>query len=260
MQYRRLAGTAALLAAVAVLPACTDGITTSGIEPSRPAFTRNPAPKKYNAGWAVNYARANWNRPYGSGASQNPFYNFADVVLGGNCANFASQVVMAGLEARTSSAREIFGARTTYLADKGYSQAWYFVSVSDRGPAWAGANALGRYAGGNLSTYKGLHFTKVTYDTKTTFMDYSKVTPGDIISMDYGTTATDGYADGSFDHTMVVTGYDSWRRGYNKIRVTYQSTTNGQATDRGLGDINEQYKYKATFTVWRPVDYSWTGR
>jgi hypothetical protein len=258
MRSRRIPCAMALLATVAISTACTDGVTTPSLESSPPAFAAVPSPKSYNAEWAVRYALENWNRRYGSKASYNPFYDFGDI-LGGNCANFASQVVMAGFE-RTRSARDLFNARSNYLADKGRTSAWYFVSIRDRGPAWSGANAFGRYARENNTAYRGLHFQLVTSDVHTTFMDYSKVKPGDIISMDYGTGASQGYADGTFDHTMVVTSYDRLRIGYNKIRVTYQSTKDHVERDRGLGDINEQYKYKATFTVWRPVNYSWSGR
>jgi hypothetical protein len=259
MLSRKIPCAMALVVAVASSTACADGVTTPSLEPSPPAFAAVPSPKSYNAEWAVKYAIENWNRRYGSKASQNPFYDFSDVASGGNCANFASQVVMAGFE-RTRSARDLFNARSKYLADQGRSSAWYFVSSRDRGPAWAGADEFGRYARVNKTAYRGLHFQWVTDDVHTTFMDYSKVKPGDIISMDYGTRASQGYADGTFDHTMVVTAYDRLRSGYNKIRVTYQGLKNGEITNRGLGDINEQYKYKATFTVWRPVDYSWSGR
>lgn len=55
---------------------------------------------------------------------------------------------------------------------------------------------------------------------------------------------------------MIVTGIDTWRAGYDEIRVTYQSTN---TLNRGLGQINEAYDYQAVFHVYRPIDDDPTG-
>jgi hypothetical protein len=136
---------------------------------------------------------------------------------------------------------------------------WYYEGCGDKAPAWAGAHQLYQYAVGNKPTYKGLHFALVTFDTRDRFMEYTKVTAGDIIFADWEN-------DGKFDHTMVVVSYDGrawWQtrnQGYNRIRVAYQNQNPYPATgDRGLGEINDQYHKKAVFHVYRPLDYNPTG-
>jgi hypothetical protein len=116
---------------------------------------------------------------------------------------------------------------------------------------------LYEYAKYNKPTYKSLHFQLVTYDTPTKFMDYKLVQPGDIIFMDVENN-------GHFDHTMIVVAYNStsvFKRGYDRVRVAYQNAIGLPSVgDRGLGEINEAYKFKAVFHVYRPIDYSYEGQ
>jgi len=206
--------------------------------------------RSYNAASAVSYALNNYNRAYGFSGFQNPFTDYSWVTDGGNCTNFASQVILGGL-LQTSSAKTALDSRFDFDIDRtGTSYyKWYFISDIDRGTAWTSAHKLYEYAKYNKSTYKGLHFTFVTNDTLQTFMDYTKVKVGDIVFADWN-------HDGRMDHTLIVTGYDWWRWGYNEIRVTYQSYNK---TDIGLGDINEQKNYQALFYVYRPVNYNPSG-
>ncbi len=210
--------------------------------------------KVYDPVDAIDYALTNYNMAYGSGGGQNPFYNY-DALFGGNCTNFASQVLMAGL-VQSDSPSYVYGQRTNYDIDigGGYYE-WYFISDSSRGPAFTGANKLYEYAGYNQPSYRGLHFEYVTHDTLTEFMDYELVEKGDLIFVDWPPV------DGAIDHTMIVTDIQTWRLGYNEIRLTYQGTGTSVLgkTNIGLGDINEDNDYEALFYVYRPVDYNPNG-
>lgn len=206
--------------------------------------------RTYRASDAVSYADRNWNRTYGTGASQNPWGNYGGASGGGNCTNFVSQAIIGGL-IRDRDAWDTFNARTDFDIDRDTTSSlrWFWRSATDRGSAFTGAQALYNYAVGNRATYKGLHFTYVTHDTHSAFMAYTAVREGDVIFADWT-------GNGSIDHAMLVTDTNGLRLGYNEIQVTYQSTN---THDRGLGDINEQYGYRALFYVYRPVDYNPAG-
>ena len=202
---------------------------------------------QYDPYWAARYAEENYDKPYGS---QNPFPDFDNVVEGGNCTNFVSQALIAGFLG-TDSPQEVYDDRDQFDIDKDCylngqcTLAWFYNSMSSRGPAWSGANKLYEYAKSNGFENEGLHFEYVTHDTMTDFMDYTEVEVGDIIFADWD-------HDGSIDHSMIVTDTQFWKWGYNEIRVTYQSFNK---TNIGLGDINKDYGYQALFYVYRPVDY-----
>lgn len=222
---------------------------------SQDSFSILSAPyKKYNSGVAVAYAKAHFNTPYNTNKG-NLFPNFDGVLSGGNCTNFISQAILAGLVGSTTI-KTIYDQRKEFDADKSSSQnipQWYFFSTNDRGSAWAGADNLYQYARNNKASYKGLHFSYVTHDTPSKYLDYGAVKTGDVVFADWT-------GDGRIDHSMLVTGkHDgtfSVHRGYNRVRLTYQSQNK---TDIGLGDLNEQYKKKALFYVYRPVDYNPQG-
>ena len=213
--------------------------------------------KTYDGTWAAKYAAKNYLQSYSS--KGNPFQNFEKrdsagklIPDGGNCTNFVSQALIAGF-IQSDSMKTAFDNRYEFDTDyssANYSMAWYYRSDSQRGPAWSGASKLYEYAKKNQATYRGVHFSLITNDTKTSFMDYNKVRFGDIIFADWE-------GDGTIDHSMIVTSYDFWtQRGYDKIQVTYQSE-NRQIR---LGEINVIYKYKALFYVYRPTDYNPNGR
>lgn len=201
----------------------------------------------FNSSAATTYAVRNYNAAYGTGSNQNPFGGFTN-----NCANFVSQCLVAGLTGKTTPA-DVFAQRFNFTADRNSPLAWYYASAYDRGPAWTGAAKLYEYAKNNRATYKGLHFTFVTNDSPTYRMNYEAVREGDVIFADWE-------SNGSIDHVMIVTKYYSsilsLYRGYNRIRVTYQSNN---MTDRGLEDINNQYNRRVSFFVYRPTDYNQLG-
>ena len=213
--------------------------------------------KTYDGTWAAKYATKNYLQSYSP--KGNPFQNFEKrdsagklIPDGGNCTNFVSQALIAGF-IQSDSMKTAFDNRYEFDTDyssANYTKAWYFRSVSQRGPAWSGASKLYEYATNNKATYRGAHFSYITSDTKTSFMEYNKVRVGDIVFADWE-------GDGTIDHSMIVTSYDFWtQRGYDKIQVTYQS----ENRQRRLGEINVIYKYKALFYVYRPTDYRPDGR
>jgi hypothetical protein len=203
--------------------------------------------KYYNPSYAKTYAVNNYNVPYGTGWGQNPFGGFTN-----NCANFVSQSLIAGFTSKTTPG-DVYAQRYNFTADRYSPLPWYYISSSDRGPAWTGAKKLYEYARYNKPAYKGLHFNYVTNDSPTYRMNYNLVREGDIIFADWE-------SDGNIDHVMIVTKFYSSLfssyRGYDRIRVTYQSNN---ITDKGLEDINKLYSYKVSFFVYRPTDYNPSG-
>lgn len=241
-----------------LLGAC--GVPDSGVDPqveqSNAALAQYST---YDPASAANYATNNYNRAYGAAAGQNPYPSFPvvyirvagkQVATQGNCTNFVSQALVGGM-IRSNDAASVWARRGDFAVDKGSPYPWYLLSANDRAPAWTSPDWLYKYAKGNTATYKGLHFTYVTNDTLTTFMDYNKVQKGDVIFADWD-------HNGSMDHAMLVTDIAYWTQvGYDKIRVTYQSN---DRTNIGLGWINDQNGKQGLFYVYRPVDYNPNGK
>lgn len=116
----------------------------------------------YNREKAVAYAHK-W------ALSENPaYYNFQNI--GGDCTNFASQVIYAGCGVMNYT--PVFG--------------WYYISANNRTPSWTGVNQLYDFLINN--TAEG---------PRGTVVDLAEIEKGDIIQLDF-----DG--DASFDHTPVV--------------------------------------------------------
>ena len=205
-------------------------------------------PTNYNPTIASSYAKKYYNTPY-TGLNRNKFSDFDGDVPGGNCTNFVSQCLLAGISGHNSNL-DVFNSRNIYF-DKGNKigqNSWYFVDYNNRAPAWTGANWLYDYVKtqANNPTYDGLHFKYITHDTLHRPLDYRAVDVGDIIFADWT-------GDGTINHTMLVTDTSIWRSGYNEIQVTYQSSNK---LNRGLGDINEEYHKKVLFYVYRPTGFS----
>lgn len=100
---------------------------------------------------------------------RNPeFYNFQE--LGGDCTNFASQVIYAGCGVMNYT--PIYG--------------WYYISLNNRSPSWTGVNQL--YTFLTTNTAEG---------PRGRVVNLSEIEKGDIIQLDFS-------GDGSFDHTPVV--------------------------------------------------------
>lgn len=100
--------------------------------------------------------------------ARNPrYYNFDD--LGGDCTNFASQVLFAG--SGVMNYTPVFG--------------WYYRSVEDRAPAWTGVEYLYNF----LTTNEGVGpFAREVSE--------EEVEPGDLLQL--------GRADGTFYHCPVI--------------------------------------------------------
>lgn len=73
---------------------------------------------------AKTYAVNNYNVPYNS-TTGNLFPNFG-TSGGGNCTNFASQSILAGLTGKTSPS-EVFLKRYNFAIDRNDTQNWYLV-------------------------------------------------------------------------------------------------------------------------------------
>ncbi len=100
---------------------------------------------------------------------RNPrFYDFSDI--GGDCTNFASQVLYAG--------SGVMNYTPTY--------GWYYISLNDRAPAWTGVNELYRFLVNN--TGAGPQGREVSL---------SEIDVGDIIQLRFE-------GEGRFDHSPVV--------------------------------------------------------
>jgi hypothetical protein len=89
--------------------------------------------------------------------------------MGGDCTNFASQVIYAG--AGVMNYTPIMG--------------WYYRSINDRAPAWTGVQFLYNF----LTSNKGAGPVAVT-------SDIAKIMPGDVIQLSFN-----GY---SYEHSPVV--------------------------------------------------------
>lgn len=107
----------------------------------------------YSSSDAVSYARN-----YALSDTDFPKYQ----ELGGNCTNFVSQSVLAGLIG-SSDKKTVFNKRIYYWADKDRScdYCWYYGKYDDdqakwtKGTAWTGAHEMFEYANSNLDSYWG---------------------------------------------------------------------------------------------------------
>lgn len=167
--------------------------------------------------------------------------------LGGNCTNFVSQAILAGLIGN-SDKNYVYNRRDYYLADrdKGCIYCWYYHSTTSYGTSWKGAHELYEYANSNLASYWGMHFDLITYDSPTQYLDTSKVETGDIIFADW-------QDDGLIDHTMIVTSLNTSTYSYSRINVSYQNSEGYlKRKNRPLSEINGTY---TIFYVYRPTFY-----
>ena len=69
--------------------------------------------KEYNGEWAAKFAQQHFDTSY----SQNPFHDFSSQT-GGNCTNFVSQSIIAGL-IKSDSLNEVYNARYDFDVDSG---------------------------------------------------------------------------------------------------------------------------------------------
>ena len=199
-----------------------------------------------------------------------------------NCTHFVSQAILAGFVGR-SDIDYIYASTSAYDTEYGEPLQWYFRERTndDSSKAQRGANALYKYAKVSVSDlykrkYNGIKFKFITRDYISSYdkngkkrknggaLEVDKIKVGDIIFLDYkdkngnyskqNKPLKDIKTDGIIDHSLIVTGIQGWRLGYNQIRVTGNTKT---YTNIGLGDINEAsaYKRKVEFYVYRPYYY-----
>ena len=116
----------------------------------------------YNREKAVEYAKK-W------ALGRNPeFYDYSRI--GGDCTNFASQVLFAGYG--EMNYRPVFG--------------WYYTDANRKSPSWTGVNELYSFVTSNRGA-----------GPKAVEVEISGIGPGDLVQLDF-----DG--DGRFDHTPVI--------------------------------------------------------
>lgn len=120
----------------------------------------------YNREAALNYA-TKW------ALRRNPdFYDYSQ--LGGDCTNFASQVLLAG------------GANMNYQPTLG----WYYIDPNRKAPAWTGVDFLYNFLISNR--------TKGPFGTET---NQTNIEIGDLIQLSY-------QGGSRFNHTLVITKLD----------------------------------------------------
>lgn len=101
--------------------------------------------------------------------SRNPqFYDYSDI--GGDCTNFASQVLYAGYG--EMNYRPTFG--------------WYYINANNKSPSWTGVNQLYNFLVSNRGA--GPKAVETTVDG---------IENGDLLQLDFN-------GDGRFDHTPVI--------------------------------------------------------
>ena len=149
----------------------------------------------YNRRRAVEYARR-W------ALSRNPlFVDFTQI--GGNCTNFVSQCILAGVP--------IMNYTPTF--------GWYYISGDDRAPAWSGVDELYNFLiGAPAFTAENKGYGPFATDAR----DAQTVNVGDVIQL--------SNAEGNFYHSLIISDFTE-----NDILVCAQSN---DALDRPLSTYN----------------------
>jgi len=119
---------------------------------------------------------------------------------------------------------------------------------------------IGRMIHGN--EYTGVHFEKVTSDTFSTALDFSKIQKGDIIFADWGYNGM--VVDGQMDHVMMVvqegthyaTTYVAYQGGgLMKHGVMTYDGHYGSISLDNLGYLGTLPRLNSLFEVYRPTYY-----
>lgn len=150
----------------------------------------------YNRFAALSYARR-W------ALSRNPeFYDYSNI--GGDCTNFASQVVYAGTGVMN------------YTPDTG----WYYIDANNKSPSWTGVNFFYNFMVNNEGIGPYGEERELRY-----------LLPGDLIQL--------GDRGGNFYHTLILTDIIRTRSG----RVYYVAAHSMDAYARNLASYNfENYR------------------
>ncbi len=145
--------------------------------------------KEYLRERAVAYARK-------YAFSQNPvFFDFE--TIGGNCTNFVSQCIYAG--SCVMNFAPVYG--------------WYYLSESDRAPAWSGVEYLYNFLTSNTSV--GPYGREV---------NENEVEIGDVIQLG---------RENDFYHTLIIVGFEN-----NEVLIAAQSD---DALDRPLSSYDYEF-------------------
>ena len=116
----------------------------------------------YNREKAVDYAKK-W------ALGRNPLY-YDYSMIGGDCTNFASQVLYAGYG--VMNYKPVFG--------------WYYIDANRKSPSWTGVNELYSFVISNRGP-----------GPKAVEVDITDIEAGDLVQLDFG-------GEGRFDHTPVI--------------------------------------------------------
>lgn len=227
----------------------------------------------YNGKTASKFAYQNFKK------KNTPFEKFEN-----NCTHFVSQSILAGFVG-SSDINTVYKNTSYYKADKYEQYNWYFENMSSYGNSWSEAHSLYLYAKANNDLFypydfNGIMFDFIDRDYISELDEYGnrrenggalhidRIKEGDIIFVDHSFTPPQSYqsyyysdyysntplknikTDMKMDHSLIVTGISNFKRGYNKIRVTSNTS---DYTDKGLGEINEKYNKKIEFHVFRPI-------
>lgn len=135
---------------------------------------------------------------YAAKYGNNSYYNFGGHGGGGDCTNFASQVLFAGGLPKV-------GTSGSYISADDKNNSWFYYSANRpyRSISWTGAHEF-RHYWGNVNGVGGQHaYQMKVYDMKTVLNDFPEIYrdlwEGDIVQY-VG-------SDGITYHTQVVHGY-----------------------------------------------------
>ncbi len=182
---------------------------------------------------AADYAENYWRNGNGN------FTDFSS--YGGDCTNFASQAILAGL-ADSSNGWTVYSARRDYQ-DDGYSgNDWWYSSSRNRAmPEWAGADGLYTYlkTQGNNPRYSGL---QVQIVQRGGGPDPSEYEEGDIISL---------VRNGDAYHSMVVVNEGWWQW---STKVAYRNSDEGSPARKAISRLSRDAR-QDDWWVFRPTGF-----
>jgi hypothetical protein len=207
--------------------------------------------------WATEKFELNANSYSGADAAayadrwyNNPNLNFADFSdptcpqCGGDCTNFASQAILAGL-ARTSDKAAVFRARLNYQDRASSTNDWWYSSAAANQratPEWAGANGLLGYLNKQADhpNWSGLRVTRVQAGGGP---QPSRYRLGDIIVLSSGGV---GY------HSMIVVneGWFEW-----STSVAYRNSSIAGSPARLHISALSANAHRSDWNVFRPTGF-----
>jgi hypothetical protein len=191
--------TCILAVTIAVASGCVVGTDGTATWEEDDTIKTSEALTSFNGSLAGAYASAYYN---------NPNTHFTDYTsLGGDCTNFVSQSILAGLVQSTNKTT-VYNARTTYQDKANSFNDWWYTSDALRAtPEWAGANGLFAYLTTQAAhpNYTGLKVAKTYWPE---FIGAPFFSAGSIVHKinvsDNSPTTTSWCPINSACHSMVV--------------------------------------------------------